>query len=109
MPYVDNIYYIDMANRCLVPIEFKQIANDPSKTARLKVKKIDAILNSFTVDENSILSAYTDKINNRVDWFTYQIPETTCPNCKHVNPADENQTASALVFLRNRLGALATI
>lgn len=109
MPYVDNIYYIDMANQCLVPIEFKQIANDPSKTARLKVKKIDAILNSFTVDENSILSAYTDKINNRVDWFTYQIPETTCPNCKHVNPADENQTASALVFLRNRLGALATI
>ena len=109
MPYVDNIYYIDIANQCLVPIEFKQIANDPSKTARLKVKKIDAILNSFTVDENSILSAYTDKINNRVDWFTYQIPETTCPNCKHVNPADENQTASALVFLRNRLGALATI
>lgn len=109
MPYVDNIYFIDMERRCLVPIEFKQIANDPSKTARLKVKKIDAILNSFTVDENSILSAYTDKINNRVDWFTYQIPESTCPNCKHVNPADENQTASALVFLRNRLGALATI
>lgn len=109
MPYVDNIYYIDIPNQRLVPIEFKQIANDPSKTARLKVKKIDTILNSFTVDENSILSAYTDKINNRVDWFTYQIPESTCPNCKHVNPADENQTASALVFLRNRLGALATI
>lgn len=109
MPYIDNIYYIDIENQCLVPIEFKLIANDPSKTARLKVKKIDAILNSFSVDENSILSAYTDKINNRVDWFTYKIPESTCPNCKHVNPADENQTASALVFLRNRLGALATI
>lgn len=109
LPYIDNIYYIDIERRCLIPIEFKRIANDPAKTARLKVKKIDAILNSFTVDENSILSAYTDKINNRIDWFSYRIPESTCPNCKHVNPADENQTASALVFLRNRLGALATI
>lgn len=108
MPYVDEIYYIDMQNRTLVPVEFKLYANDPSKTARAKIKKIDAILNTFNVDENAVLSTYTDKINTRSDWFTYRIPETTCPNCKHENPAAEDQSASSLVFLRNRLGALAT-
>jgi hypothetical protein len=109
MPYIDQVFFIDVENRRLVPIDFKLIANDPAKTARLKIKKLDAILNTLNVDENAVLATFTDKINNRADWFTYQIPESTCPNCKHVNPAAEDQTASSLVFLRNRLGALATI
>lgn len=109
MPYIDQVFFIDVENRRLVPIDFKLIANDPAKTARLKIKKLDAILNTLNVDENAVLATFTDKINNRADWFTYQIPESTCPNCEHVNPAAEDQTASSLVFLRNRLGALATI
>jgi hypothetical protein len=109
MPYIDQIFYIDVENRRLVPIEFKLIANDPAKTARLKSKKLDAILNTLTVDQNAILATFTQKINERTDWFTYQIPASTCPNCKHENPAAEDQSASSLVFLRNRLGALATI
>ena len=109
MPYIDQVFFIDVENRRLVPIEFKLFANDPAKTARQKIKKLDAILNTLNVDENAVLATFTDKINNRADWFTYQIPESTCPNCKHVNPAAEDQTASSLVFLRNRLGALATI
>ena len=109
MPYIDQVFYIDVENRRLVPIEFKLIANDPAKTARLKIKKLDAILNTLTVDQNAILATFTQKINERTDWFTYQIPASTCPNCKHENPAAEDQSASSLVFLRNRLGALATI
>lgn len=109
MPYIDNIYFIDMATRQLIPVEYKVTVNNGSKTAHAKLKRYDQILNTFSVDENAIISAYTQKINERVDWFSYRIPETTCPNCGHVNPAVEDQTAASLVFLRNRLGVLATI
>lgn len=109
MPYIDQLYYIDMANRRLVPIEFKLYANDPAKTARQKIKKIDAMLNTLTVDQNAVLATFTQQINERTEWFTYQIPASTCPNCKHENPAQEDQSASSLVFLRNRLGALVNI
>lgn len=109
MPYIDNIYFIDMATHQLIPVEYKVTVNNGSKTAHAKLKRYDQILNTFSVDENAIISAYTQKINERVDWFSYRIPETTCPNCGHVNPAVEDQTAASLVFLRNRLGVLATI
>lgn len=109
MPYIDQVFFIDIENRRLVPVDFKLFANDPSKTARVKIKKLDAMLNTLSVDQNAVLATYTTKINERADWFTYQIPASTCPNCKHENPAQDNQSASSLVFLRNRLGALVTI
>ena len=109
LPYIEEIYWIDSAHKTLVPINFSEYDNNVAKTARSKAKKYYNIINTMNADENGLISAYINSINERIDWFSYQIPETTCPHCGHVNPALADQSASALVFLRSRLGVLATI
>lgn len=109
LPYIDDIFWIDAAHKTLVPIKFSEYDNNVAKTARSKAKKYYNIINTMNADENGLISAYINSINERIDWFSYQIPETTCPHCGHVNPALSDQSASALVFLRSRLGVLATI
>ena len=110
LPYIDEIYYIDEVNRSLVPIDYKRYENNISRTARSKVVRYNKIFNTLNADQNSIITAHVNAINERDNWFTYQIPETTCPECGFVNPAsDSPQTASSLLFLRNRLAVLVTI
>lgn len=108
-PYIDNIYYIDMENRSLVPIDHKIYANNIARTARSKIQRMDKVLNTLNADQHAIIAAYVNKINERVNWMTYRIPETTCPHCGQVNPELGDQSASSLVFTRNRLAVLATI
>ena len=109
LPYIDEIYFIDEINRALVPIDYKRYDNNISRTARSKVMRYNKIFNTLNADQNSIITAHINAINQRVNWFTYQIPETTCPECGFVNPANDGQTASSLLFLRNRLAVLVTI
>ena len=109
LPYIDEIYFIDEINRALVPIDYKRYDNNISRTARSKVMRYNKIFNTLNADQNSIITAHVNAINQRVNWFTYQIPETTCPECGFVNPANDGQTASSLLFLRNRLAVLVTI
>ena len=108
-PYIDNIYTIDLENQELHEVAVKKYDNNDAKTARSKIRTWNKYMNMFSADEHAIIEAFTNKINTRIDWFTYRIPETTCPNCGHETPAADNQNASALVFLRNRLAVLATI
>jgi hypothetical protein len=108
IPFIDSIYHIDYSNRSLVPIEFEVYANNIARTARSKVQRYDKVINTMSADENAIIAAYIRKINEKTEWFTYQIPETTCPHCGKTTPAVGDQQASALVFLRNRLALLAT-
>jgi hypothetical protein len=109
LPYIDEIYFIDAVNRSLVPIDYKKYDNNISRTARSKVIRYSNVLNTLNADQNSIITAHVNAINERINWFTYQIPETTCPECGFQNPAITDQTASSLLFLRNRLAVLATI
>ena len=109
LPYIDEIYYIDEVNKALVPIDYKRYDNNISRTARSKVMRYNKVFNTLNADQNSIITAHVNAINERVNWFTYQIPETTCPECGFVNPANDGQTASSLLFLRNRLAVLVTI
>ena len=109
LPYIDEIYYIDAANRSLVPVDYKRYDNNISRTARSKVMRYNKVFNTLNADQNSIITAHVNAINERVNWFSYQIPETTCPECGFTNPATEGQTASSLLFLRNRLAVLVTI
>ena len=109
LPYIDAVYYIDIANTTLVPVEYKNYDNNISRTARSKVMRYSKVFNTLTPDQNAIITAHINAINERINWFNYQIPETTCPECGHVNPAIDSQTAISLLFLRNRLAVLATI
>jgi len=108
LPYIDELYVIDQVNRALVPIGYTTYDNNLSKTFRSKVMKYDKVLGTLTSDQHVILATYASKISQRINWFTYQIPETTCMHCGHVHPAIEDQTPSSMVFLRNRLTLLAT-
>lgn len=108
LPYIDSLYVIDQTNRALIPIGYTTYDNNLSKTFRSKVMKYDKVLGTLTSDQHAILGSYASKVAQRINWFTYQIPETTCIHCGHVHPAIEDQTPSSMVFLRNRLTLLAT-
>jgi hypothetical protein len=109
LPYIDQIYLIDNTNQTLVPIEWKTFTNNLAKNIKSRVIRYDHIFDTMTADEIAVIRAYISDISTkRSDLVTYRVPETTCPVCGHVNPAVENQSASALVFLRNQLGLLVT-
>ena len=108
IPYIDQIYQIDQVNKQLVPIEWKVFSNNIAKTIKSRIVRYDKIFSTMNSDEIAVMRAYVNGINKHSDMLTYQIPETTCPHCGHVNGATPNQSASALVFLRNQLGLLVT-
>jgi hypothetical protein len=107
-PFIDAVYHIDYNSKSLVPIDWEKYDNSVARTARSRVQRYDKVINTMTADENAVIAAYIRKINEKTEWFTYQIPETTCPHCGKTTPATGDQQASALVFLRNRLALLAT-
>lgn len=109
IPYIDAIYEIDSESQQLIPIGYKEFPENRTRTTRSKIKKYNAIFNSLTIDEFTPVKAYVsallDKTNRGID---YVIPETTCPECGHVNeevPIGQNQVAD-MVFTRCQLGAL---
>lgn len=108
IPYIDQLYQIDQVNKQLIPIEWKQFANNIAKSIKSRIVRYDKIFSTMSADEIAVMRAYVNGINKHSDMLTYQIPETTCPHCGHVNEATPNQSASALVFLRNQLGLLVT-
>lgn len=108
LPFIDNLYEIDSVHHQLVPIEWKEYSNNIAKSVKSRVVRYSKIFATLNSDEMSVVKAYINEINNKSELLTYQIPETTCPHCGNVNKATEDQSASALVFLRNQLGLLVT-
>ena len=108
VPFIDALYYIDYNSHSLVPVEYETYDNNIGRSARSKVQRYDKVINTLNADENAIIAAYIRKINEKTEWLTYQIPETTCPHCGATVPAVGDQEAAGLVFLRNRLALLAT-
>ena len=108
VPFIDALYYIDYNTHSLVPVEYETYDNNLGRSARSKVQRYDKVINTLNADENAIIAAYIRKINEKTEWLTYQIPETTCPHCGATVPAVGDQEAAGLVFLRNRLALLAT-
>lgn len=108
IPYIYNIYKIDVANQRLVPVKWKEYANNEGKTLKSKVITYEHVFNDMTIDELAAVDGCIQKINEKTSAVTYQIPETTCPFCKHINPA-QTQEPSTLLFLRSQLGRLVTL
>ena len=109
IPYIDAIYEIDMNTHELTPIGYKEFPENNTRTTRSKIRKYNTIFNSLTIDEFAPVKAYVsallDKTSRGVD---YVIPETTCPECGHLNPEipiGQGQVAD-MVFTRCQLGAL---
>ena len=112
LPYIDNMYKINMETRELDPIGYKIYTNNMRKTVLGRCVRYDRILNQLSPDEYNIVGGFTnninDTMNDKVGW-DYRYPETTCPKCGHVNPESGPMNPANMVFTRNRLGLLASI
>ena len=106
--YIDEIYFINRATRELQPVRVNVYPNNMMKTVKSRIINFSKYINGLDSDQYNTLLAYMNKINESGDKLTYQLPEVTCPACKTVIPA-VNQEAQNLVFTRHQLAALATL
>lgn len=104
MPYIDKFYVIDKARNQFLPIDFGIINNDLEKTVKRKVKIIERIFESFTLDQRNLAMNEISKvaINTENDTIEFRMPESKCPVCGHVIPEEET-TAFTLLFTRAQL------
>lgn len=107
LAYVDKFYYIDRETNSLVPIELKVYEKDLGKTVRYRIMQYTKILNSLSSDQYNGLTATVSKIGQSED-IKYFVPERKCPKCNTVIPEME-QSPDSLLFIRHRLGTLASI
>lgn len=104
--FIDEIYFIDGENEELIPVDFKPVANDQTKTIANKIRVCYNIINSLSSDEYITLLGHIRKMDNDNIIITYQVPECTCPKCGTKIEA-ESATADELLFTRHQLGAIA--
>ena len=104
MPQIDRIYLIDRENKRLSPINFGVVNQNLSATVLRKVKGLNQIFRTFTMDERTKafieINKITSSFNN--DRIRYQIPESTCPKCGTKIPA-ATHTPLDLLFIRSQL------
>ena len=105
IPYIDQIYSIDIANNQLVPIGYKMFADNNQRTIRSKVQKYNQLLSTLSVDEFAIIKAYTKAIAEKTSGISYVYPAIECPKC-HNSTEKQKITAEELVFTRYQLGSL---
>jgi hypothetical protein len=106
--YIDDIYYINHETHELQPVRTNVYPNNMKKTVKSRIINFSKCINELDSDQYNTIMAYMNKINESGEALKYQLPEVTCPNCKTVIPASE-QDAQTLVFTRHQLAALATL
>lgn len=102
---ISTVYEIDQKNEELIPIQFKIVANDITKTYKYRIRGIYKILSKLSAydfkDLQDNIAKIIDKNEKEVD-ISYQVPESVCPKCKSIVPAIP-MNAQELVFTRHRL------
>ena len=108
LAYIDEICYIDVESKSLIPIEVKRFPTNKVKDVKSRIIEYAKIINSLSPDQYSIIIAYINAINSRKNVsITYKVPECKCPRCNNTIRERET-TAEELVFMRHQLAALAT-
>ena len=104
IPYIDDIYQIDMSSQSLIKIEYEEF-DSYIRTFKAKIRKYSKIIDTFSPDEFGVISSVIQSITQRDDMLSYVIPETECPACGKVIK-EVSTSATQLVFTRYQLGAL---
>lgn len=105
-PYIDGIYYIDMADKTLRPVNIKKFVNDKVKTAKAKIITLSKIVKELTSDQFNMMATYANSMTNDVnDGVTFIMPEVHCPKCG-TKIEERTYSAAELLFLRHHLTAL---
>ena len=105
VPYIDNVYMIDIANQSLTPCGFKVYKENMTKTVVSKLNMINKMFKTLTIDEYSPIRSYVAEIDKKALDISYIFPEITCPKCG-TKIEEQPATAEDLVFTRYQLGAL---
>ena len=105
IPYIDQIYSIDMENQTLAPIGYKMFVDNNQRTIRSKVQKYNQLLSTLSVDEFAIIKAYVKAIAEKTSGIGYVYPAIECPKCHNLTEK-QRTTAEELVFTRYQLGSL---
>lgn len=105
--YIDAIYIMDIENKQLTPVGYKEYVGNPTKTLKSKIRKYHTVLSTLSSDEYNTLASYRAEIERKEsqDRPLYTIPEIKCSKCGSVNPESET-SAESLVFTRCQLAAL---
>ena len=104
MMAIDKVYVIDKTRNQFLPIEFGVVTDDLEKTVKRKVKALERIFESFSLDQRNIIYQEYQKITDNIetDPIKYFLPESTCPVCGNVIPESETN-AFEMLFSRARL------
>lgn len=104
--YIDEIYFIDIENQQLRPINTIKYTDNIGKTEKARIIVLNKVISTLTSDQYNLILSYISELTNSSDKVKYVIPETNCPKCgKKIE--EEETTASQLLFLRHQLAALA--
>ena len=108
--YIDTIYYIDMENQELVPVDTKPVPNDIAKTSARKIKIFHSIINKLSSSEFYALRAkIADYSSDTTDKILYKIPECTCPECGEKIEEQKPVGPDSLLFTRHQLEAIGSL
>ena len=105
VPYIDNVYMIDVENATLIPCGYKTYGENMTKTVVSKMNMINKMFKTLTIDEYSPIRSYVSEIDKKALDISYIFPEITCPKCGTKIP-EQPATSEDLVFTRYQLGAL---
>lgn len=104
--FVDSIYYIDVDNNELRPIEPKQYPENMVKNIKSKISTYSKILKTLNSDQFYQFNAYIKAIQEKHDEITYVLPKTTCTKCQK-EIAESEMSAESLLFTRHQLTGIA--
>ena len=108
--YIDTIYYIDVENQELIPIDTKPVPNDIAKTSARKIKIFHSIINKLSSSEFYALRAkIADYSSDTTDKILYKIPECTCPECGEKIEEQKPVGPDSLLFTRHQLEAIGSL
>lgn len=104
--FVDSIYYIDVENNELRPIEPKQYPENMIKNVKSKISTFAKILKTLNSDQFYQFNAYIKALQDKHNEITYVLPKTTCTKCEK-EIAEAEMSAESLLFTRHQLTGIA--
>lgn len=104
--FVDSIYYIDVENNELRPIEPKQYPENMVKNVKSKISTYAKILKTLNSDQFYQFNAYIKVLQDKHDEISYVLPKTTCTKCEK-EIAEAEMSAESLLFTRHQLTGIA--
>ena len=104
MMAIDKVYIIDRSRNQFLPIEFGVVQDDLEKTVKRKIKALEKIFDTFTLDQRNLILAEYQKITEilETEQIQYKLPKSTCPVCGTEIPEEESNSFT-LLFTRARL------